>query len=370
MASGRIGLIVNPVAGMGGEVGLKGTDGADVLARARALGAEPSAHVRAARALTRLAAMAPDATIVTPDGPLGLDHTGPVERIAGPAGPATTADDTRAMVAALGRRGLDLLMFAGGDGTARDVAAALPPGLPVLGIPTGVKMHSAVFATSPEAAGHLAALVAHRDPRVTWREAEVMDLDEDAIRRGHVSATLHGYVPAPHERSLTQACKSGAVASDDAAMDALAGRVVARMEPGRVYVFGCGTTTRRVKRRLGFEGTLLGVDVVLDRRLIAADVTGERLLRLVSGARATIVTSVTGGQGYVFGRGNQQIGARVIETVGRDNILIMTGQGKLATLDPPCLRVDTGEPRVDRMLEGYMPVHTAPGRVTMMKIAA
>jgi predicted polyphosphate/ATP-dependent NAD kinase len=369
---GRIGVIINPIAGMGGRVGLKGTDGPDVLARARALGAQPQAYDRTRRALARLKSTAPNARLLTPSGVLGAsDLTDlPLQLVPGVFERETTAADTVAAVKALTSAGIDLLLFAGGDGTARDIAAALPRGLPVLGIPGGVKMHSAVFATSPEAAGHLAGLVALDDPRASQREAEVMDLDEEAVRTGRVSATLFGYVTTPFERTMMQNCKAGAVTSDDAALDALARRIVREMEPGRLYVLGCGTTMRRIKRVLGFEGTLLGIDVVIDRRLLAADVTEERLARLVDGAKATIITSVTGGQGYVFGRGNQQISAGVIESIGRENVMIITGERKLTALDPPCLRVDTGKEATDAMLQGYWPVHTAPGRIMMMKVAA
>lgn len=55
-------------------------------------------------------------------------------------------------------RGIDLLVFVGGDGTARDVVEVLDREVPVLGIPSGVKMYSGIFAASPEAAAELVTM--------------------------------------------------------------------------------------------------------------------------------------------------------------------------------------------------------------------
>lgn len=368
----RLGLIVNPIAGMGGAVGLKGTDGTEILAHARALGAEPHSPRRAQRMLKRLAALSPGAEIVAPRGAMGADIAKEVGALVvdldGPDAD-TTAADTQNAARQLADLGVDLILFAGGDGTARDVAEAVAGRAPILGVPTGVKMHSGVFAASPEAAGYLAALVAAGDRRLAWREGEIMDIDEAAVRSGRVSAALYGYARTPFERSLVQNAKAGAPPNDEGDLEALAGEIVASMEPGRLYILGPGATIRRVKRRLGFEGTLLGVDVAIDGRLLASDVTEARLLRLLEGARAAIVTGVTGGQGFVFGRGNQQISPAVIRKVGQDNLTIVTGRSKLLSLDPPCLRVDTGDVTLDQQLAGYRPVRVAPGQTVMMRVA-
>jgi predicted polyphosphate/ATP-dependent NAD kinase len=350
---------------MGGRVGLKGTDGPEVLARARALGAVPQASARAAIALRGL-----EIPLVTAPGELGEDAA----REAGVAAEVLEvtrhgdARDTAAAARALRAAGVDLLLFAGGDGTARDVCGAVGTEVPILGVPTGVKMHSAVFATSPLAAGRLVARLG-REP-LRFREAEVMDLDEAALREGRVSARLFGLARVPQEPSLMQACKAGARPDDEAAMEALARRIAREWPAERLMILGCGTTTRRVKRALGFDGTLLGVDVALGGRPIALDANEGQLLRLLERAPAGIVAGVTGGQGFVFGRGNQQISAEVIRRVGRDGITIMTGQHKLAALDPPVLHVDTGDPQVDAMLAGYTQVHVAPGQRMVMRVTA
>lgn len=365
----RLGVIVNPIAGMGGRVGLKGTDGAAILARARALGATPFSGQRAARALAELTTLpldilaAPEEMGATPCRDAGLPFTvlpGITRDAAG------TGEAARAMASA----GVALILFAGGDGTARDILGAVGTATPLLGIPTGVKMQSAVFATSPAAAGRLAARFLAEDSRTSLREAEVMDLDEDALREGRVSPRLHGVATVPEERALMQAAKASATVPDDAALDALARRLVAEMERGRLYLLGCGTTMRRVKRALGFDGTLMGVDVALDGRLLAADVGEQQLLRLTEVTSATAILGVTGGQGFLLGRGNQQLSPAVLRRLGRQNIIVVAGAHKLAALDPACLHVDTGEADTDAMLAGYIAVRTAPDRTAMLRIAA
>jgi predicted polyphosphate/ATP-dependent NAD kinase len=368
-----VGIVVNPIAGMGGRVGLKGTDGADTLLRARALGAVPLAGARCAEALARLLPMRDAIRVLAAPGAMGGEAAMQAGLSADelddlPAACGDGADTTRA-AAALQRAGAELILFAGGDGTARDVLAGVTGGLPILGVPTGVKMHSAVFGTSPRAAGETAARFFAGGAAL--RDAEVMDLDEAALREGRVTARLFGVARVPQARGLMQACKAGARADDEAALDALARRLVREWPSERLMILGCGTTTRRIKRALGFEGTLLGVDVALGGRLIAADANEAQLLRLLDRAEdAGIVAAVTGGQGFLFGRGNQQISAEVLRRVGRARITIVTGAGKLMALDPALLHVDTGDDAVDAMLAGYIQVHTAPDQRMMMRVAA
>jgi predicted polyphosphate/ATP-dependent NAD kinase len=372
-AAVKIGLIVNPVAGMGGSVGLKGTDGREILDRAQALGARPVAPERALRALRRLAAAAPGTALLGCAGAMGGD----VAREAGlPFTPiyrsqeATTAADTRAAAQALRAQGAALILFAGGDGTARDILDAVGDAVPMLGIPSGVKMHSAVFAISPEAAGQFAALVAtDRGGKIVIREAEIMDIDEDAMRTGRVSARLHGYGRVPFERQLVQSAKAGGMA-EDAALDGVCREIASEMRPGVVYVLGPGTTTHRILGHLGLVGTLLGVDAVLDDKVLGRDLAGQQLEALLRGRPAQIVVSVIGGQGYIFGRGNQQIGAGVIRAAGRDNIIVVASQHKLASLDGGRLLVDTGDRALDEELQGYIRVRTGPGQSAIMRLAA
>ncbi len=375
MTSKKLGLIVNPIAGMGGKVGLKGTDGRDILEKARALGAEPVSPARAVKALGRIAAAAPDVEIVTYAGEMGADECrecGLGSLVVGEAGAGETeAADTRNAAKDMLRANVDLVLFAGGDGTARDVYGVVGDGIPILGIPTGVKIHSAVFATSPENAGNLAAEYLGDDSgQVRVRAAEVMDIDEQAFRENRLSARLYGYARAPYLRAMIQSAKAGAAASEDAALEALGHQFTKAMEDDVLYIIGPGTTTRHITAALGVGGTLLGVDAVRDRKLIGADLNESQLLALVDGVPAKIVVTVIGGQGYVFGRGNQQISARVIRAVGKENIVIVTTINKIFALQGKPLLVDTGEDEIDRLLAGYVRVLTGPDESTMLRIAS
>ena len=364
----RLGLIVNPVAGLGGRVGLKGSDGAEIQRRALELGAVPQSLNRAVQALERVRSV--DALeIITYPGEMGADAArvcGLVPTVVGSINPGeTTPEDTRDAAREMARMGVDLLLFAGGDGTARDVYSAVGDGIPVLGIPAGVKIHSAVYATNPISAGDLARLVLQgRAPRL--REAEVMDIDEEAVRQGIVSAKLYGYLRVPFERRLIQGLKTPSSPGEAASMRAIAQDVVEGMETeeDRLTIVGPGTTTRAIATRLGLGKTLIGVDVIAGGRLVASDVNEARLLELLEGRKATIVVTPIGGQGYIFGRGNQQISPQVIRRVmpgdrnSKDNLVVVSTPGKIHALDGRPLLVDTGDRAVDRMLSGYVQVVT------------
>lgn len=368
----RVGLIVNPVAGMGGRVGLKGTDG--VVERARALGATPVAAERTRRALRRLERCRDEVTLVAAPGEMGADlaaaHAFRTEVLPGAHHGPTTADDTRAAAGELARRAVALILFAGGDGTTRDIHGVVGDSLPVLGIPTGVKMHSAVFATTPENAGDVACTFAAAPADARLREAEVVDVDEDALRGGTLATRLHGVALVPADSRRVQPAKASAAASDEQALDAVCAELAASMDPRRVYLLGPGTTTRRIMRQLGLEKTLLGVDAVRSGRLVGADLAEAELLELLEREAATLIVGVVGGQGALFGRGNQQISPAVLRRIGVENVEIVAGLHKLLALDPPVLHVDTGEPELDAMLTGYRRVHVAPGRTLVTKVEA
>jgi predicted polyphosphate/ATP-dependent NAD kinase len=370
VTSARIGLVVNPIAGMGGAVGLKGTDGA-CLARAVDLGAAPRSVERARTALQALSRRAPSFELLTGPGEMGADAaraSGIAARTLGTAASPTGPVDTRRIALALREAGCGLLLVAGGDGTARDVLGAVGTSPPILGIPAGVKMQSAVFAATPAQAGEVAA--AWLRGEATLREAEVVDLDEALLRAGRISSRLHGLATVPVARGFRAAAKASPRIDDEAALDGAARELVAGMEPGRVYVLGPGTTTRRVGRALGLETTLLGVDAVLDGRLIGRDLGEAALLALIGARPVSIVVGVSGGQGFVLGRGDQPIGAALIARAGRDGLVILAGPEKLAGLRGAPLLIDTGDPALDRTLTGWVRVRTGPGRLAMMRLEA
>ena len=352
----KLGLIVNPVAGMGGRVGLKGTDGIDTLEKARELGAVSTSPARAVDALKRLIPLRDAIDLVTYPHEMGEDEAreaGFTPLVMGSiTSGSTTSQDTIRAAKDIEALGADLIIFVGGDGTAIDVYKAINGRVPALGIPAGVKIQSGVFGINPARAGDLAAeFLAGGDTKL--RELEVMDIDEKAYREDRLSARLYGYLKVPFQETVIQGSKEASGGSEEITLEAIASEIVEEMDDEFLYIIGPGTTTRPIARLLGFEKTLLGVDVVKGGKLVASDVNEERLLELIEGERAKIIVTVIGGQGFVFGRGNQQISPRVIGKVGRENLIIVATPEKLAALRGRTLLVDTGDSGVDEMLSGY-----------------
>ena len=363
--------MVNPIAGMGGGVGLKGTDTPAILREARARGAVPRAGARMETVLRALARTdAPFALLAAP-GAMGEESAkaaGLRPAVIGPrlAG-ETAAADTCAAARAMEASGARPILFAGGDGTARDMAAAVAGRVPVIGVPAGVKMHSAVYATSPRAAADLALRTLAGAFETC--EREVMDIDESAFRGGVVSARLYGYLRVVYAPTLVQNVKTGSVNGEPAALRRVAAQVAHRMEAGRLYAMGPGTTIRAVMEALGLPKTLLGVDLVRDGALLAADADEAGILRALAGGPGAVVVTPIGGQGHFLGRGNQQIGARVVRAVGPGNVIVASTPEKLAALCGSTLHVDTGDPALDRALAGWRRVLTGSGEA-VCRVAA
>jgi predicted polyphosphate/ATP-dependent NAD kinase len=341
----RIGLLINPVAGMGGSVGLKGTDNA--VAEAVRLGAQPRSPDRAKIALSLLA-KDPGLSFVTCSGAMGEDvlkeaGISDYQVIYRYAGNSSSAD-TRNAVRAFLDSGVDLILFCGGDGTARDVFDVAGRDVPVLGIPAGVKMYSAVFAIDPASAADLVLAYVQR----SLRDGEVLDVDEEAYRAGHLKTRLYGIARTPSLAGKIQGSKQVYEEPDEGrAKDAIAQFIDEIMLKDTLYIVGAGTTTEAIARRIGIRKTLLGVDVIRNRRLVAADCDESTLLKLIAGKTdVRIVISPIGAQGFLLGRGNQQISARVIRQSGIKNIIAVATPHKLAEL--PVLYVDSGESDLDR----------------------
>jgi len=264
--------------------------------------------------------------------------------------------------------GVDLLVFAGGDGTARNVCEAIGVSVPVIGIPAGVKIHSAVYAVNPRNAG-LAIRDFLEGRSVRLKEAEVMDIDEELFRQGRVSTKLYGYMMVPESGSRIQNMKSGG-GSETGDLVGMAGYIVCNMEEDTLYIVGPGSTTRSIMEDMGLPNTLLGVDVVQNKELIASDVTEKQLWELIEDAalKVKIVITVIGGQGSLFGRGNQQISPRIIRRVGRENIIVAATVSKLLALGGQPLLVDTGDLELDQSLCGFIEVVVAFGQTSYCQV--
>ncbi|MFC1575570.1 ATP-NAD kinase family protein [Gemmatimonadota bacterium] len=368
-----IGLIVNPIAGMGGKVGLKGTDGKETLARARTLGATPESSRRATEALKGLGPGSEGFGLVTPPGEMGeaavREWGGRPDVLAMKVGTETTPQHTADAAARMKELGVDLLLFAGGDGTARDILAQVGDQLVCLGIPSGVKMHSAVFAVNPRRGGELAARhLFHGAGHV--RAAEVMDIDEQALREGHVAARLFGYMTIPFRRGHVQGLKAGSTDDERSVQQAIAGGIVQGMAEDVGYVVGPGTTTAEIMKLLGVDFSLVGVDLVRNRELLGKDLSEREIMALLGDGPGGIIVTPVGGQGYLFGRGNQPISAMVLRRVGREGITIAATPDKLISLRGEPLRVDSGEADTDAWLSGYYRVATGSRDKSVYRVSS
>ena len=346
-----IGFIINPVAGMGGAVGLKGTDGNKILNKAIALGAKPIASAKAEIFLSNLSTAKDHIKFLVGAGEMGefqVKKLGFNCKVLGQAKIQTSPKDTQIIAHQMQESQVDLLIFCGGDGTARDILKAVTLSVPVLGVPTGVKMHSAVFAITPQAAARVALRFLFAS--LPLREAEVMDVDEQAFREGHVSAELYGYFLSPFEPHLIQGNKmeSPMIESEIQNQAAIALYVIEEMKPTNLYIIGPGTTTRTIGDLLDQKKTLLGVDLFQNKEITAKDVNEKKLLQAIEGRNSQIIVTPIGGQGFIFGRGNQQISPKIINQVGLDNIIVVATKSKLDRLES--LKVDTGDSKLDAEL--------------------
>ncbi|WP_144111277.1 ATP-NAD kinase family protein [Paraburkholderia sp. BCC1886] len=370
-----IGVVINPLAGVGGAVGLKGSDGAQTVAQARARQASFNAGERALPALLRLRAAAgrADFEVVTAAGAMGEDACRaaglPARVVASPAGSPSAPADTAAACRAFVAHGATLILFAGGDGTARDVAAAVGTAFPVIGIPCGVKMYSGVFALTAARAGEVAAQCMQGPFDV--QPVELLDIDEAELRADRSSSRLHGHVLAPVDRTRMQSSKAQMPGSGRADIDAACRQLAAQCQRDTLYIVGPGTTMATLCEHMGVRGTMLGVDAVVNGRLAAADASEATLLALLDEwPSASIMVGVIGRQGCLFGRGNQPISARVLQRVPRQRIEVVASVHKLLSLVDGRLFVDTGNGDMDRALAGPLRIRTGANRSMVMRLTS
>jgi len=359
-----IGFIVNPIAGMGGRVGLKGTD--DVLDKAITLGAHPVARQKAEDMLKRFCTVTPaydDVHWVTCDGDMGNNELQSVginhkQIIYTPAGKTTSAADTKKACERFLEFPIDLLLFCGGDGTARDIFTIVDKKIPLLGIPAGVKMHSGIFGITTTATAKM--LSEFISKHLTVGDAEIMDLDEEFYRKGEWKVRLFGIAKGIIEPTYIQVGKSLFESiSDEEIKDELADHVKDELErhPEWLFLFGTGGTIDHIAKKLNIENTLLGIDAVYQKKLLAKDVNEDQILRLLKKyPKAKVLLSPIGAQGFILGRGNLQLSPTVIHKIGIDNLIVVSTPSKLT--HTPVLRVDTGDKHLDQQFtrQGYFMV--------------
>jgi predicted polyphosphate/ATP-dependent NAD kinase len=351
----KVGFLVNPIAGMGGAVGLKGTDGERTLREAMRKGAKPVSLEKARRFLEEAQRRDKHIEFLVAPGIMGADVASKLKlqhESVGRIGRTTTSEDSVRIARLMKRRKAGLIVFCGGDGTARDVLKGVGRSTPVLGVPAGVKIYSSVFAINSVAAAE--STVEFLNGQVPRRLGEVVDVDEAAFRENRLSVKLFGYLTIPDSGPLMQGSKSATGSIEDVELDAIAEYFLEEIERDCVYVLGPGSTVERIGKRLGVKKTLLGVDVVKgDGTVLGMDVDEKALLRLVGEGSVKIIISPIGGQGFLFGRGNQQISPEVLRRVGVKNVIVVASRSKIEALRPRRLLIDTGDDEIDREFRGY-----------------
>ncbi|MEM4752112.1 MAG: ATP-NAD kinase family protein [Sulfolobales archaeon] len=363
-----IGFLVNPVAGMGGSVGLKGTDG-DLYMEAVRRGGKPVAPHRALRFLKKLKERLNELKLVVPPKSMGWEYVKEFFKSAKvldvDIGERTSRLDTLRSCELMIKEGVDLVVFVGGDGTARDVFDVVGTSTPMLGVPSGVKMYSGVFALNPEAAAEITASYVGGTARIEL--GEIADVDEGSLKDDVIKVRVYGIAKVPQCGELLVPSKDF-TSSSDVDKEEIAEYVVETLiKPDTLYLLGPGSTIKAVADRLGINKTLLGVDAVYNGKLVGKDLTEEGILKLLKVYRnAKVLLTPIGRQGFILGRGNQQISPTVLRILGKSNIIVVATRSKV--LDLKYLRVDTGDPVLDKEFEGYIRVIVGYNEEVVMKV--
>ncbi|MHA1610745.1 MAG: ATP-NAD kinase family protein [Promethearchaeota archaeon] len=383
----RIGLIINPIAGVGGKIGYKGSDGIEAEKAIEELGAEIQSPRRTREFLQALVPLQHEIHFITVAGVMGgnilqefpytyellsdqplLDLT---ELF------STTSEHTKAAARAFLNNQTDLLIFVGGDGTARDICEVIQNGgsvnapVPVLGIPSGVKIHSSVFSTTPSAAAQIVIRFLHHE--IPLREAEVLDIDEEKFRDNQVISKLYGYMRTPYAPTLSQPSKMASPHTEQEFENQT--RIAEwlliewdRADPDIYYLLGPGTTTRAIANVLEQPKSLLGVDLFYQKQQIAADLNEHSLLDYISGKSVKLIITPIGAQGFVFGRGNLQLSAKVLSHIGLSNIQIIATKYKVSTLPNRKLRIDSRDSEFDVSFQGLHRVLVDFGEYQILEV--
>ncbi len=367
MEKKKIGLIVNPVAGMGGSVGLKGTDGKEIYMKALELGAQPVTPGKAHEVLEHIKDLEAIDWLVGPGkmGENSLAEMGHAHTVVGEIGDETSGEDTRRIAKQMVAHGAELIVIVGGDGSARDMFDAVGTDTAVVAVPAGVKIFSAAFAISTRGAAQMIdAFVAG----VGLTEEEVLDIDEEAYQNDRLDSRLYGYLMVPDARAFLQPGKIATTSpsSEESKLE-IAAYIVEDVEPETLYILGPGSTVRAVADEMGVQKTLLGVDAVYEGELVGQDLNEKGILALLDQyEKRKMVITPLGGNGFIFGRGSKMFTPQVIRRVGKENVIIVGDRDKVQYLD--CLRVDSGDFELDESLSGYLKVWVGYREAILKKV--
>jgi len=358
----KLGLIINPFAGIGGALALKGSDGSEVRKTALDNGGEQLAMQKAAIALSHCVALRDQLTIVTGSGDMGENTARDLSfdyAVCHYNNGQTEANDTQILATKLLAENVDLILFAGGDGTARNICSVVGMRLPVLGIPAGCKIHSGVYAITPKSAGIVLQKVI-KGELLSLHSGEVRDIDEALFRQGKVMSKHYGEMKVPSELTYIQAVKMGGKESDELLLDAISDYLIEIMqdEPDTLFVMGSGSTVDAIMQQASLPNTLLGVDVVKNLEVVAKDLSARELLSITADKKTKLVATIIGGQGHILGRGNQQLSPAFIKQIGKSNIMLVATKAKLHLLGDKGLISDSSDAALDLELAGPISVIT------------
>ncbi len=372
-----LGLIINPISGMGGSVGLKGTDGKEILKKALELGAKPNALNRTKELLKGLKSIQTKLRFITCPGIMGenvLKEMGfEFDVIQNPILKGisenldTTAEHTKIAAREMKfNKQLKLILFIGGDGTARDILDVIGKEKPCLGVPGGVKIYSSVFSLNPKNASSL--VIQYLWDEIPLKESEVLDIDEEEYRNGKLVSKLYGYLLTPFNPDYSQLSKMGTPDSDLSNQERIAKRVVEQLEEDVYFLIGPGTTTKAITDILNQTKSVLGVDLLLNKEIISQDLNESQILDAIGGKNAKIITSLIGRQGFLFGRGNLQFTPQILRMVGSQNIVIISTKFKLQNIPNQILRIDTRDQELDEKMRGFYKVITDYDEIIICKV--
>ncbi len=358
-----IGFVINPISGMGGTVGLKGTDGEHILHQARELGALPQVQPRASEFLNKLKSFNNDSVIIAAPGIMGEDacKSSNIQHEVIPLSVfphklilyQTSHEDTKKAVQYFQKKKVALIIFLGGDGTARDIYEAIGQSIPCLGIPAGVKIHSPVFSVNPSTGAELT--VEFLNGTATLLKSEVVDINEEAFRENRIETKLYGYLLSPHLPLLVQGMKQATPLTDmeHDNQKAIAKSIIEQMNTETYYILGPGTTVQMIATILNLPKSLLGFDIIKNKKLVASDVNEAQILQIIDNDPTELILSPIGRQGFVFGRGNLQITSKVLNKIKKEQINILCSLSKLSSLPDGCIRTDIRDQEMDKKLRGF-----------------